>query len=79
MRESYGSHVKFVVMNSFSTSADTKEHLSKSFPDIVAEPDFELLQNKSPKINADTLAVRRPFLSPNIHLILGIHSIPYDR
>lgn len=42
-------------MNSFSTSADTREHLSGTHPDLVAEDGWELLQNKSPKIDAATM------------------------
>jgi len=40
---------------SFSTSDDTKEYLSKSHADLINEPDVELLQNKSPKVDAKTL------------------------
>lgn len=40
---------------SFSTSDDTKEYLSKSHADLINEPDAELLQNKSPKVDAKTL------------------------
>lgn len=47
--------VRFVLMNSFSTSDDTKKHLSKAHKELVDETDSELMQNKSPKINADTL------------------------
>lgn len=42
-------------MNSFSTSADTKEHLNKEHSDLIAEEDVELVQNKSPKVDAKTL------------------------
>lgn len=55
MRSATGSHVRFILMNSFSTSADTKEFLQKEHSDLVAEDDFELLQNKSPKLDASTL------------------------
>jgi len=43
------------VMHSFSTSKDTKEYLSKSHADLINEPDVELMQNKSPKVDAATL------------------------
>lgn len=55
MREAFGSNVRFVLMNSFSTSADTLEHLSGTHPDLVAEDGWELLQNKSPKVDAATM------------------------
>lgn len=51
-----GMQVRFILMNSFSTSDDTKEHLRKKHRDLVEEPDSELVQNKSPKIDAKTLA-----------------------
>ena len=35
MREVYGSNVKFILMNSFSTSDDTKEFLNKAHADLV--------------------------------------------
>jgi hypothetical protein len=40
---------------SFSTSADTKAYLSKAHADLISEPDVELVQNKSPKVDAATL------------------------
>ncbi|EIE22492.1 UDP-glucose pyrophosphorylase [Coccomyxa subellipsoidea C-169] len=54
-RTKFGSKVRFVLMNSFSTSDDTKEYLSKSHADLINEPDVELVQNKSPKVDAKTL------------------------
>jgi hypothetical protein len=44
-----------VQMNSFSTSDDTREFLAKTHSDLLEEPDIELLQNKSPKVDAATL------------------------
>lgn len=55
LRSKTGSNVRFVLMNSFSTSADTKAHLSKEHAELVGEPDVELLQNASLKIDASTL------------------------
>ena len=40
---------------SFSTSEDTKAYLSKSHGELIREEDAELLQNKSPKVDAGTL------------------------
>lgn len=54
-RATYKSNVKFILMNSFSTSDDTKEFLKKSHGDLLKEPYIELLQNKSPKVDAETM------------------------
>lgn len=55
MREKFGMKVKFMLMNSFSTSADTLSHLKKRYPELAAEEGLEMLQNKVPKIDATTL------------------------
>lgn len=47
--------MRFILMNSFSTSDDTKAYLSKEHSDLLAEEDVELVQNKSPKVDASTL------------------------
>lgn len=47
--------MRFILMNSFSTSDDTKEHLRKKHGELIAEEDSELVQNKSPKVDAKTL------------------------
>ena len=44
-RKQYKSNVRFVLMNSFSTSADTLDYLQK-YPILVADPNLELVQNK---------------------------------
>ncbi|MGJ8672184.1 UTP--glucose-1-phosphate uridylyltransferase [Rubritalea sp.] len=56
LRESTGAQVKFLLMNSFSTSADTLDHLAQ-YADrgLAAKEDVELHQNQIPKINAETL------------------------
>ncbi len=54
-RQQFKSHVRFILMNSFSTSADTLSYLSK-YPGLVADPNLELLQNKVPKVDAATMA-----------------------
>ena len=43
-------------MNSFSTSEDTKAFLNKAHSDLMSESNVELVQNKSPKVDAKTLA-----------------------
>lgn len=55
MRVQFGSNVKFVMMNSFSTSDDTKAHLSTTHPALVAAEGWELVQNKSPKVDISTM------------------------
>ncbi|MCE9609024.1 MAG: UTP--glucose-1-phosphate uridylyltransferase [Chthoniobacter sp.] len=47
-------HMRFLTMNSFSTSADTRAALAK-YPDLGDPAAIELLQNKTPKIDAQTL------------------------
>lgn len=55
-REATGaSGLRFVLMNSFSTSEDTRAFLSKEHAELLSQPDSELLQNKSPKLDATTL------------------------
>ena len=55
-REATGAAgLRFVLMNSFSTSEDTRAFLAKEHPELLAQPDSELLQNKSPKLDAATL------------------------
>ncbi|DAZ94300.1 TPA: hypothetical protein N0F65_012069 [Lagenidium giganteum] len=53
LRVQHNSHVRFVLMNSFSTSADTLDYLSK-YPELVEDEELELLQNKVPKVDAAT-------------------------
>jgi UDP-N-acetylglucosamine pyrophosphorylase len=53
-RETSGANVRFLLMNSFSTSADTRAFLEKH-PELGPPDSIELLQNKTPKIDAATL------------------------
>jgi UDP-N-acetylglucosamine pyrophosphorylase len=53
LREATGAEVRFLLMNSFATSADTREALART--GLGAE-DCELLQNQVPKIDARTMA-----------------------
>mmetsp|Transcript_31000 Transcript_31000/g.101052 ORF Transcript_31000/g.101052 Transcript_31000/m.101052 type:complete len:466 (+) Transcript_31000:34-1431(+) len=55
MRQSFSADVRFILMNSFSTSDDTKAHLAKEHGDLLAEPHIELMQNMSPKVLKETL------------------------
>jgi UDP-N-acetylglucosamine pyrophosphorylase len=54
-RTTFGSNVRFILMNSFSTSADTKDFLKQNHADLMAEKDVELMQNSSCKVDAATL------------------------
>lgn len=54
-RREFDSKVRFILMNSFSTSDDTKAFLKTSHPDLLSEPDIELVQNSSCKVDANTL------------------------
>jgi len=55
MRKKENSNVKFMLMNSFSTSEDTLDYIGKGYPELVKEDGLELLQNKVPKLDAETL------------------------
>lgn len=56
MRAQTGSEVPlFMLMNSFSTSTDTAAHLDARFPQLGGREAWELMQNKVPKVMADTL------------------------
>jgi len=54
MREVHGEKVKFMLMNSFSTSADTLDFFAKKYPILAAEDGLEMIQNKVPKLDATT-------------------------
>ena len=53
-RETLGVPLRFVLMNSFSTSADTAAALRARHPELV-EGQWELMQNKSPKVDKATM------------------------
>jgi UDP-N-acetylglucosamine pyrophosphorylase len=63
MRQEYGMKVKFMLMNSFSTSADTLEFFSSKYPGLAAEDGLEMLQNKVPKLRADNYEVSFSLIS----------------
>ena len=55
MRKQYGVDLAFMLMNSFSTSADTLKAL-KSYRGLAARGlDLEFVQNKAPKVDASDL------------------------
>lgn len=56
LRQSTGAKVRLLFMNSFSTSQDTLLHLAQYADQGLADPhEVELMQNKIPKIDAQTL------------------------
>ena len=57
MRQDYGFKVKFMLMNSFSTSDDTLSFFQEKYPNLAAEEGLEMMQNKVPKLDAETLEV----------------------
>jgi UDP-N-acetylglucosamine pyrophosphorylase len=50
LRKSFKTQVKFMLMNSFNTSADTLNFLAK-YPSLAEDPRIELVQNKVPKVD----------------------------
>jgi len=53
LRKVYNNEVKFLLMNSFSTSSETKKFLTK-YPDLGKFEKIELFQNRIPKICAES-------------------------
>lgn len=51
LREKYRARVRLIFMNSFNTSSESMAFLQKHYPEVAAEPDIELLQNRVPKIH----------------------------
>ena len=54
MRSKFGVELAFMLMNSFSTSADTNEALAK-YETLAAGLPLEFMQNKAPKVTAADL------------------------
>ncbi len=54
LRERFGMELKFLLMNSYSTSADTREFLKK-YPELGDPESLEFVQSKAPKLDAETL------------------------
>jgi len=67
LRETSGAPVRLLLMDSFSTSADTLMHLERYRADGLAEAsEVELMQNQIPKIDAATLAPVHWSLDPEM-------------
>lgn len=54
MKSTFNANVSFMLMNSFSTSADTLAALAK-YPELGTGSDLEFVQNKAPKVMASDL------------------------
>lgn len=54
LRERHGVPLRFMLMNSFSTSQDTLQFLRK-YPALGKPRDLELMQSQAPKVDATTL------------------------
>merc|ERR1719158_2687451 len=54
MKDKFGQDVAFMLMNSFSTSADTKAALDK-YDHLAKGDDLEFVQNKAPKVTESDL------------------------
>jgi len=54
MKKEFKTNLKFMLMNSFATSADTLEALSK-YADLGTGADLEFVQNKAPKVAASDM------------------------
>lgn len=73
MREEYGFNVKFMLMNSFSTSEDTLDFFAEKYPSLRAEEGLEMIQNKVPKLAEDTLLVSKSdVLCLESHLVISL-------
>lgn len=53
LRRETGSQVKFLLMNSQASSADTLEYLAEKAPELGGADEIELMQNWAPKLRAD--------------------------
>ncbi|EAN86649.1 putative UTP-glucose-1-phosphate uridylyltransferase 2 [Trypanosoma cruzi] len=56
LRKTYSDHLRFMLMDSFATSSETKAHIKKySWLFDTFDKEVELIQNRVPKICQDTL------------------------
>jgi hypothetical protein len=62
MRKDYGFKVKFMLMNSFSTSEDTMHFFETKYPSLAGEDGLEMLQNKVPKLDETTFEVSNVYV-----------------
>ena len=80
MRSAYGVPLAFMLMNSFATSADTLEYLSK-YGDLQSEGlPLEFVQNKGERPHAATESpVPCPSFDSSVHPLPLTHSSPHNR
>ena len=55
LRQQHGVPLRFLLMNSFTTSSDTLQFLRK-YPELGAPESLELMQSQVPKVDAKTMA-----------------------
>ncbi|MGB0580554.1 MAG: UTP--glucose-1-phosphate uridylyltransferase [Limisphaerales bacterium] len=55
LRKRFGMPLQFLLMNSFSTSEDTREFLQK-YPELGDPAALEFVQSKAPKLDAESMA-----------------------
>ncbi|MCP4849548.1 MAG: UTP--glucose-1-phosphate uridylyltransferase [Verrucomicrobiaceae bacterium] len=65
VRGKSGRRVRFLLMNSFSTSEDSLSHLA-GHPELAGNDDYEILQSQVPKIDALTLGAVRHSANPQL-------------
>lgn len=54
LRKRFGMPLRFLLMNSFATSDDTRDHLQR-YPELGAADSLDFLQSQAPKLAAETL------------------------
>jgi UDP-N-acetylglucosamine pyrophosphorylase len=55
LRAHHKVHLRFLLMNSFTTSRDTRDFLSTRYPDLGKPDSLQLMQNQVPKVDATSL------------------------
>ena len=55
LRATHGDGLRFLLMDSFSTSDDTREFLAERYPQLGGVEQWEMMQNRVPKIARATL------------------------
>ncbi|SDU10022.1 UTP--glucose-1-phosphate uridylyltransferase/phosphoglucomutase [Verrucomicrobium sp. GAS474] len=55
LREVHGP-IEFLLMDSFTTSEETRNLIARCYPSLGTDADWEMIQNKVPKVLAETLA-----------------------
>lgn len=60
LRQRYGAALRFMLLNSFTTSSETRNFL-KQYPELGQPEALELMQSQAPKVDAQTL---RPVVWP---------------